>query len=184
MRTNPLALHQLNEVNGPHNKQPLTFVGTLKPDDSDPERPWASLEIDPTIPALVFASLKDQGKLVDVEPKFDHAHITVVKNDEAKQLIDKFGDEWKDKLGGGTYEFSLADVIDLDPEGWDEMKRVWFLQVDSPQLQQVRRSVGLKALPQADDGSGSQPFHVTFACRPDPEHTNEVRETVLKMLTE
>lgn len=183
MRADRLNLQFLNEIDGEHNRRPLTFMGKLKPEDTEPDKPWVCLEVDDVIPAMVFATLKAQGKLVDdIIPSFDHPHITVLKNDEAEQLRDKHGDEWKDKVGAGFYEYTLGDVVDLDPAGWDEMSRVWFVQVDSPQLEQLRRSLGLKKLPQSEEGK-AQDFHITFAVRPAQQEAS-VSETVLESLME
>lgn len=55
--------------------------------------------------------------------------------------------EWKNKQGllkapipeiGEKYSFSITGCYRIRPEGWPEMDRVWFLTVDSPDLERLR----------------------------------------------
>ena len=78
-------------------------------------------------------------------------HISVIGTDEFKDNNIK-----KIKEVGKEFNFTLGDVVSLNPEGWDEMKKVWFLQIKSKELEGLRKSYGL---PKKDHG---HEFHITF----------------------
>ncbi|HUS48858.1 MAG TPA: hypothetical protein VMZ91_01730 [Candidatus Paceibacterota bacterium] len=79
------------------------------------------------------------------------AHISVIGTDEYKdneiQEIKEIGQE---------FEFSLKDFKMTNPKGWDEMKKVYFLRVDSPELERLRKKYKLSKLIEGHD------FHITI----------------------
>lgn len=161
------ALHSLTEayVGAPDMRiMPATFSGKLIPDDSDPEKPWVYLEIDKGIPESAYNALKQMG--IPCEPRFDNPHITVIKKDEIDKLKEMHGDKWKDAVltGGEDYTFEIQEMVDVDPAGWDDMDRVWFLKCNSPALSAKRIALELSALPTSEEGE-EQNFHITVAVR-------------------
>lgn len=152
---------------------PTRFLGTLEADDSNPDKPWAYLKIDQGIPKAAYEYLRWWG--IPCEPRYEHPHITVIKNDEAKELIEKFGkDKWKEYVEGGPeqYFFEIYEMVDLDPEGWDSMDRVWFMRCEAPGLSAHRTHLGLTPLPTGQDGQ-PQDFHITVAVRPATDQVQE-----------
>jgi DNA-directed RNA polymerase subunit beta len=147
------------------NRRRARFVGELVCDDSKAGKEWAYLKVHKGLPSAAYEALKDQG--VDCEAEHDLPHISVLRNWEAKQLIEKYGRKWKSACGHGRkFPFSLQNaIVDLDPEGWKEMDRVWFLEAKSPELRAHRKSLGLEELPRGDDSGKEFQFHITVAVR-------------------
>lgn len=143
---------------------PAMFLGKLEVDDSDPERPWAYLSVDRGIPKSAYDALQHLG--IPCEARFDNPHMTVIKNDEAKALKDQFGPDWKDAVLTGQTEFvfQVVEMVDVDPDGWDEMDRVWFLRCECPGLKARRIALDLTPLPTSEQGE-PQEFHITCAVR-------------------
>ena len=75
------------------------------------------------------------------------AHISVINDDELDDDIKELGEE---------FYFKLSDVKSTNPEGWDEVKKVYFVEVESPELEKLRQKYDLpKRL------NGHQ-FHITI----------------------
>lgn len=84
------------------------------------------------------------------------AHVSVLRAEEVEVLgADNVSER------GHTFSYTLGPlkVVDL-PEDPD-YARVWFIEVQSPELQKLRKSYGLEALP-AKKGV-PMPFHITVA---------------------
>ena len=62
---------------------------------------------------------------------------------------------------GKQFHYTLSRLYSVEPDGWSDMARVWFLRVHSPELQALRRSYGLSSLP----NEGKHDFHVTVGVR-------------------
>ena len=148
------------------NRRRAKFLGELICDDSKPDKPWAYLKVHKGLPEAAHQALVDQG--VECEPQFDLPHISVLRRWEAKQLMDKYGKKWKAICGQGRkFPFSLQNaMVDLNPEGWEDMDRVWFLEAKSPELRAHRKSLGFEDLPRGDDTGKEFQFHITVAVRP------------------
>jgi len=82
------------------------------------------------------------------------AHISVMNQDEFKE-------ETKIKEIGREFSFKLGKFYSTEPEGWDEMERVWFVSVISPELEKLRKKYGL---PQTYKGLNHD-FHFTCAIK-------------------
>jgi len=79
------------------------------------------------------------------------AHITVIKKKEISENDIDFQDS------GKNIEYKVRGLEEVeDPDGWDEMKKVWFLKVDAPELEDIRKSYGLPARIKNHD------FHITI----------------------
>lgn len=79
------------------------------------------------------------------------AHVSVAYKDEMEDKeIKELGDE---------FECEIKGLVSLDPQGWNAMNRVWFLELDAPELENLRKSYGLsKKL-------NGHKFHITVATR-------------------
>jgi hypothetical protein len=108
-----------------------------------------------------FKALHEAG--VELPPSTNgegyNAHITVARDTEVEQIgASKITERGRD------FSYSLGQIKDFNPSGWAEMNRCWVIQVKSPELEKLRRSYGLPALPTKPDGTAMQ-FHCTFAVR-------------------
>jgi hypothetical protein len=80
------------------------------------------------------------------------AHISIISDEEITEdiKIEELGEE---------ISFTLGSVYSTKPEGWDEMKRVWFVSVDSPEIKKLRKKY---KLPETYKDKGHD-FHITIA---------------------
>ncbi len=95
------------------------------------------------IPNSVFKGFLPLLDGAEKPPKDDKhedigAHITVIKKKEIKENDILF----KDKDKEVKYTIKGLEEVE-DPDGWDEMQKVWFVTVDSPDLEKIRKSYGL-----------------------------------------
>jgi len=92
---------------------------------------------------------EDMEKPPDYDP-----HISVMTDEEVEKVgpIEEVGQE---------FEYAISSVESCDPEGWDEMEKVWFIQCKSPQLEKLREKYGLTPLMK-----GNHEFHISIAVRP------------------
>lgn len=105
-----------------------------------------------------FDALDEHGAELPPNPfggNFD-AHITVMRPEE----VDKIGGD-KISERGHNFHYTLGPVKEVNPEGWAEMSKCWFIEVKSPELQNLRKSYGLSPTPK----DGEHPFHITIAVR-------------------
>ncbi len=80
------------------------------------------------------------------------AHISVMYADEIEKIKDI-------KEIGESFDFSILGASSVEPHGWEEMDRVWFLEVESPGLEKLRKKYKLS--PKLNGHN----FHITFAVR-------------------
>lgn len=85
------------------------------------------------------------------------AHISVMRPEDIEQI----GGADKVTERGKMFSYQLGPVKTVKPAGWVENERVWFIEVQSPELKQLRKSYGLTPLPNNDKFQ----FHITFAVR-------------------
>jgi uncharacterized protein YlbG (UPF0298 family) len=81
------------------------------------------------------------------------AHISLISEEELKDKdieIKEVGDE---------INFELGDMFSTVPKNWDGIKRVWFIQVKSKELENIRKKYGL---PKKINGNE---FHITIAIK-------------------
>jgi hypothetical protein len=84
------------------------------------------------------------------------AHISVIgKTDSQNKKIQEIGN---------NIEYSIVGVKQTKPDSWDEMDKVYFISVKSPQLETLRQKYGL---PKKHHG---HEFHITFAVKPSKQH--------------
>lgn len=90
--------------------------------------------------------LKDPASASD---KYVGAHISVMHSDEiGKKKIEELGDK---------FEFFVKGVETVKPDGWEEVNRVYFITVDSPDLEKLREKYDLPAKYKDHN------FHITVA---------------------
>lgn len=79
------------------------------------------------------------------------AHISVIGTSEYKD-----NDLESIKEVGQEFNFTFKNIKSTNPDGWDEMKKVYFVQVESLGLEKLRKKYGL---PKLIDG---HEFHITI----------------------
>lgn len=109
------------------------------------------LDVPDDIIDVFYKMLDEKNK---EKPPYDKtgAHISVMYSDESENIE-------KIEEIGSKFNFRMKDVYFVNPEGWDEMDRVWFIQVDSQALENLRRKYGLSKKLNGHE------FHITFAVR-------------------
>ena len=78
-------------------------------------------------------------------------HISIIKDSEVEE------NDLEIKEVGKEYNFTLGEFKSTDPEGWDGVEEVYFIQVHSPELEELRKKYGLS---KKIDG---HEFHITIA---------------------
>ena len=130
----------------------VTFKGKLKQRDNG----FTYIDVDDEIVKPFFSMLDEKNK--KKPPYFGKenagAHISVISEDEITEDI-------KIKELGKEYTFTIRDVKSTKPEGWDKMDKVWFIRVDAPELNELRKKYKLPATYKAK----GHKFHITFAVR-------------------
>ena len=98
----------------------------------------------------VFEAIKTD----DMQKSDYRAHISAMSGDELKNIenIEEVGEDILVYLG---------KIMSVDPEGWDEMDQVWFIECDVPRLKEIRQKYGLTPLM-----NGDHEFHITIAVKP------------------
>lgn len=149
----------------------LWFKGKIKAQDG--QKPWAFVAVHPGLCSAAFDSLRSEG--IDCIPRYDNPHISFIREEEVAELKKKFGPKWRGAVKEGQpIRFSLERIVHLIPKSWDDVDRVWFLEVDSPDLRKIRAGLGLTELP--TKGEHHFRFHITFAIR--KSHTKAAAEMV------
>jgi len=78
------------------------------------------------------------------------AHVSVIHEEDVKENdleIEEIGQE---------FSFELGEFKSANPEGWDEVKRVYFVQIHSEELEKLRQSYGLSKKMNGHE------FHITI----------------------
>jgi 8-oxo-dGTP pyrophosphatase MutT (NUDIX family) len=86
------------------------------------------------------------------------AHISVMRPEELEEQgisPDNVSER------GKFFSYQLGPVKEVNPKGWDEMSKVWFIECRSPELQNLRKTYGLT--PKMNDNQHE--FHITIAVR-------------------
>lgn len=107
----------------------------------------------------VFSAMKEPGiELPPVGPsgRLD-GHVTVLSPGE----IEMIGGADKVTERGKQFAYTLGRLYAFEPDGWPGVETAWALDVHSPALQELRRSLGLSGLPRGGEGR----FHLTIGLR-------------------
>lgn len=135
---------------------------------------WILLSVPNALVRGAFDALNEQG--IELPPKKSgnfNAHISVMRPEE----LATFGGVDKVTERGHHFHYTLGAVKEVKPDGWDDISKVWFIQVKSPELQNLRKSYGLSAKPKNDEFD----FHITIAVRRKKVlQTNDVTKSPAK----
>ena len=127
----------------------IELTGTLVVSKSN----WGKLQVPQSIADGVYKAMNEPG----IQKPDDKAHISVFTSEE----IAKIGGKDAIKERGRDFKYKLGKITHVNPAGWAEMSRVWFVECSSPELSALRQSYGLT--PRLH---GSHPFHITVAVKP------------------
>jgi hypothetical protein len=111
---------------------------------------WGKLAVNDVLRDTIFKALNLQDTYK--KPKYS-AHISVFDADEVAQLPKKMDEE------GQEFVFFMKDIATCDPDNWEEVDDLYFVTVESEQLEQLRASYGFTPLM----NEGKHPFHITLA---------------------
>tara|TARA_Y100000310_G_scaffold333763_1_gene411982 strand:+ start:12647 stop:13117 length:471 start_codon:yes stop_codon:yes gene_type:complete len=143
-----------NRVLASNIKKDVSLKGVLRQADDG----FCFLEISNNVIHGLFTLIDEDD--IEKPPYFgkskNGAHISVISFDEAEKL----GDTKIEEIGQ-EFNFELGEFKSVNPEGWDDMKRVWFVEVDVPEIKELRRKY---KLPSTYNGKGHK-FHITIAVR-------------------
>jgi hypothetical protein len=120
---------------------------------------WLLLSVPNAIGHGAFQALNEAGAelpLKDSTGQFN-AHVSVIRPEELEQI----GGPNKITERGKEFGYTLGAVRSCNPDGWDGVSRCWMIEIRSPELEKLRKSYGLSALPK----DGEYKFHMTFAIR-------------------
>lgn len=122
------------------------------------ESGWLMLAVPNSIVRGCFDALHEQGVELplDSDGKLN-AHISVMRPEELESLGG--GDKITER--GQAFSYTLGKLQIVEPSGWREYSRVWFIEVKSPELERLRKSYGLPRVP----NDGQHEFHITVARR-------------------
>jgi hypothetical protein len=120
---------------------------------------WLMLAVPNALGRGAFQALNVPGAEMPLQDSTGqyNAHISVMRPEEIMTL----GGPDKVLERGKEFSYTLGPVREVNPEGWEEMERCWFIQVRSPDLEKLRKSYGLSPLP----SNNKYDFHITFAVR-------------------
>lgn len=120
---------------------------------------WILLSVPNALGRGAFEALNEPGAELPVNGATGqyNAHISVMRPEEIAQI----GGADKVVERGKEFGFTLGPVRTVVPAGWAEMSKCWFIEVNSPELERLRKSYGLSGLP----NNGQYKFHITFAVR-------------------
>lgn len=115
---------------------------------------WLVLTVPNALGRGAFDALHEVGAEFPDEPY--SAHISVFSPED----ISKIGGAEKISERGHTFSYTLGSIRVASPSGWN-VSKLWYIEIRSPELEQLRRSYGLSSTP----GGNDFPFHVAFAVR-------------------
>lgn len=115
---------------------------------------WALLQVPNDIGNGAFKAMSLPGVEQPSNSKGSYnAHISVIRPEELERIG---GPAKLDRYRGSSFSYTLGNVREIaNPGGWAEVAKVWVIEVQSPELMRLRRSLGL--------GAPKYPFHITFA---------------------
>ena len=129
------------------------FAGRLRAGDNG----YVLLDVPNSLLYGAFAALDHAAAELPKRNDTVRAHITVFRPDEVEQLggVDKIVEISRRDL----FYYTLGPVKTVNPADWDGVKRVWFIECESPGLEMLRQRYGLTAKPNNDQYE----YHITFA---------------------
>jgi hypothetical protein len=119
---------------------------------------WILLAVPNALVRGAFDALNESGLELPLNSEGKlNSHISVMRPEELAEIggVDKITER------GHHFHYTLGPVQECNPGGWDEMSKVWFIKVNSLELQDLRKSYGLSPRPK----NGEYDFHITIAVR-------------------
>lgn len=117
---------------------------------------WILLSVPNAIVRGAFDALHEVGVELPLKDGKLEAHISVMNPSDLASIKKETLSEQ-----GHSFSYSLGDVRVVEPDGQSEYDKCWFISVTSPELEKLRKSYGLSALP----NDGQYAFHITFGYR-------------------
>ena len=119
---------------------------------------WLLLHVPNDVGRGAFRALNEHGiELPTWEGGNYDAHISVMSPEDVQQA----GGANNISERGKEFSYSLGHLREFTPSGWPEMEKCWAIEVHSPDLERLRKSYGLSALPR----DGKHKYHITVAVR-------------------
>lgn len=118
---------------------------------------WVLLSVPNALVRGAFDALIAPGAELPLKDGTLNAHITVMSPEDVATI----GGPQKITERGHMFSYTLGPVKEVEPAGWKDMSRVWFIEVASTALKDLRRSYGLTPLPK----DNQHEFHITLAVR-------------------
>jgi len=135
------------------------LVGTLKQGDDG----FVYIDISNNIIHGLFPLVDDED--AEEPPYFGKgnigAHISAISDEEIKDI--------EIKEIGEKIPFEIIGVYSANPDGWDDMSKVWFINVDCPKLKKIRRKYDL---PETYKDK-KHDFHITFSVKKKKKKTGK-----------
>jgi hypothetical protein len=135
---------------------------------------WGLLKIPNALVRGIFDALHDPGAILPPDnadlPQSKwklNAHISVLRPEE----IESIGGPETVKDFGHHFHYQLGQIKRVNPKGWESMKEVYFIEIDSPELEEMREKYGLSRLPNKNKFK----FHVTVAVKPAKKGAGKAR---------
>jgi hypothetical protein len=119
---------------------------------------WILLSVPNAMVHGMFDALQETGLELPPGPEGRlNAHISVMRKEE----VDSLGGVDRITERGHVFRYTLGPMREVVPDGWDDIGKVWLVEVRSPELEKLRKSYGLTALP----NNNRFRFHITVAVR-------------------
>jgi hypothetical protein len=117
---------------------------------------WGLLSVPNALVRGLFDAVNEPGAELPLRDGKLNAHISVFTDKE----VEKLGGPSRISERGHPFSYQLGPIMAVDPKGWAEMSKAWFVRVSSPELKALRKSYGLDPLP-----NGDHEFHITIGVR-------------------
>lgn len=118
---------------------------------------WVMLSVPNALVRGAFDALHIMGSELPYKDGKLNAHISVIRPEELEQI----GGKGKIHELGHALSYTLGPIQEVEPDSDNDISRVWMIKVISTELQNLRKSYGLSAMPK----NGQYDFHITVAVR-------------------
>lgn len=119
---------------------------------------WLLLDVPNALVRGAYDALNEPGAELPLQSHGTlNAHVSIMRPEEIEQL----GGPDKITERGHMFHYTLGPVQEVVPSGWDGISKVWFIQVKSKELQDLRKSYGLTPRPNGNKFD----FHITIGRR-------------------
>lgn len=122
---------------------------------------WALLSVPNQFVKGVYSTLRDTEPDIELPVSRKHgsgrlnAHISVASSDELKTIPN--GPTVIRQHSGDKFRYQIGELKTVAPASTSEFKKVWYVSVKSPELEDFRSSIGLSRRPNKNKFE----FHIT-----------------------